>query len=1141
MEKNFFSKWGGMPIWIRKTLRIMKLFVVFLLVGMMHVSAAVNAQSELTVSFRNANLKEIFKLIEQRTEYSIFYKADIVESVKGLSGNFKRANVKAVLNEVLAGEDLTYRIDNKVIVILPGHATKAASQDKKRITGKVVDKNGEPMPGVTVVIKGTTTGVVTSLDGIYTLVLPENAEVVSFSFVGMKSQEVKIDNQTKIDITLEEDAIGLEEVVAIGYGVAKKSDLTGAVVNVKAEELNKFKPESVSELLRAAAPGLNVSYSTNAKSTPEFEIRGDNSLSAGNKPLIVVDGVIFNGSLQDLNVNDIETVDILKDASSAAIYGSRATNGVVVFTTKKGKKGNARINAKAKFALVTQSEYAESFGIPEVFDWKEDILIALNNKYDGTEAFTEYTDPRKLSEQDLTTWLDGTPKDEMLTTWLGRLGFNNKEIDNYINGRHYDWKDWLFHVGKRQSYDINLSGQNKTVNYYWSLGYKDNESVRVGDKYSTINSRIKLDATVADFLNIGVNAIFTYQDESGIPLSTGQYHNLSPLDTPWDADGNLELAAAGSNRSNPLLDPNYTEKKLDYYKFIPTVFARLNLPYGFTFTSNFSQRMVFKRDFLFKSPENPNWKAKGGEAHRKHSQTYEWQTDNILNWNKEFDKHRFDFTAVWNAERKQSWYTNSNTSQMSPTAKLGYHELKFGTSPGADSDDKASARNAWMTRMNYSFDKKYNLSASFRRDGSSRFGEDHTHANFYSISGGWTITEEMFLKDKIDWLNYFKLRASYGTNGNSSIGEYDSKAVLADKKYLNATWDGEYFTVPYMYVERMENPSLRWETAKAFNFGMDFSIFDSVLRGTVELYQTKTTDLLLKKKLPIITGFGDIMQNVGHVENSGVEISLNSVNLDRGDWRWTTSLNLSYNKNKITSLTGVKVAKTDAEGNPVLDDNGNPIMYEPDDINNGWFIGRDKSVIYDYNVLGIWQEGEEEEAAKYDQQPGDFRLQDVDGDGDLDTDDKQFLGYTTPRWRMSMINNIQFKDFELGFVIMGKFNYMGKFNDAKNNGQTYTKNSTTYKLPYWTPENPSNDYARILSHAPVGFNVYRKKSHVRLQNISLAYNVPAKWTKPIKLENVKVGLNVENVTAIAPDWDFGDPEHKYDLPRIFSFSVDFSF
>lgn len=1044
------------------------------------------------------------------------------------------------------------------VVILLWCASSSKLWSQHAVEGFIQDRDGQPLIGVNVQVKGSTLGTSSDLDGRYHFgEVPSNAIIV-ISYVGFETQEVAVGDRSRIDVTLLADAQLLDEVVVVGYGTSRKKDLTGSIVNVQAEELAKFQPSNVQELLRSSVPGLKVGYSTNAKNTPDFEIRGDNTIKSdnateisANRPLIVLDGVIFNGDLAEINVQDIESIDVLKDASAASIYGSRASNGVIMVTTKRGTTSKPRISASAKLGVVTGARRVQTFKAgEEVMTWLTDVNESINSL--SLEPWSKFDDYNKLDPQYQSAWLEANgiagATDPMTITsaWLDAFGFEQNEKENYLKGREFDWQDWLFQTGLRQDYDLSVSGRNDNITYYWSLGYGNSESVRVGETFSTVTSRLNFDIRATDFLNVGINANFAYQDEGDQPIGNGDYRTASPYDAPWEnvvfnedipTIGDLpnrypreylKTAGAGSNRGNPYLNPAYFTRKFDRYRIFPTMYAKLQLPFGIQFTSNLTTRLDFRERLEYEDSANPNW-SHGGYARRQGNKTFEWQSDNILNWSREFGNHRFDVTGLVNAEKNQLWYTDARTSNFSPTEKLGYHGLNFGLVPQTGSGDEVITRNALMGRINYGYSNKYNFSVSVRRDGYSRFGSAQKYAVFPSISGAWTLSNEEFMSGLPVWITFLKLRASWGVNGNSSgLGSYAAFATLSDNKYLN--YDNGYFVAPYLYINRIANPNLAWEKNHALNFGLDYGILNGRIRGALDVYSSTTTDMLLDKKLPIVTGFESVTTNVGSLQNVGFDLSIHSTNISKPQFLWSSHFSVTFNKNKIISLTGEKIEMTD--------ENGETVLREPDDIDNGWFIGQNKDVIWDFELDGVYQLGEEDEAAQYGLYPGDFRIVDQNGDGVINSGDKIFQGLRKNPWYGTFTNNFQWRGIDVGVILLAKLGYKGGTDYPFNNRQEYIKNHNWFNLPYWTPNNPINDGARINSIRLGNANYYASKSYVRVQNISVGYSLPASLLNQLKLgAEVRLAFTVENA-AILSNWIIGDPESDQEMPRVFSFSIN---
>ena len=1012
------------------------------------------------------------------------------------------------------------------------------------IAGKVTSSAGDALPGVTVVLKGTTIGATTDADGKYTLSLPDNTNqgTLVFSFIGFTTQEVPLNGVSTLNVTLKEDVRTLEEVVVIGYGTQEKRDLTGAVSQVKATQLENENPNSVQDVLRGNIAGLNVGLDASAKGGGSLQVRGQNSLNANSSPLIVVDGIIYYGALSDINPNDIETIDVLKDASSAAVYGAKSASGVVLITTKKGKEGKPVVNFDASVGLATMSVNEQVYGPNEFIAWREDV----QNSRDVNAAPYEYSNPSNLpSDIPLSTWLAGATGDPT-DVWLQRLGFNPIEIQNYKAGKTVDWYDMVFQNGMRQDYNVSLSGKKEGVSYYMSLGYQDNEGVIVGDQFETIRSRINLEGKVNKFLTVGLNTQFSDRDESHTrfdndPSPTyanwGMIVNNSPWGQEYDNAGNLLLSPVdepGGGSRHPFIAMAYTDRMRNYTTLISSLYAKVALPFGATYQINFSPRFEWFKYFNHQSAAHPEWKLRGGMATRQQNLIYNWQVDNLVKWNKKIGIHEFDLTLLANAEKFQSWNNTMNNEGFNPGDQLGYHNMGAGIKPTMSSNDEYSTGDALMARLFYSFKEHYLLTLSARRDGYSAFGQANPRATFPSAALGWIFSDESFLKSSpsLSWLNYGKLRLSWGVNGNRDIGRYVAISDLTTGKYLLARQDGTVYPVSQLYVNRMANPGLQWERTESVNAGLDFGLFNNIIDGSIEAYRSSTTDLLVERRLPDVLAFDWVYDNLGEVQNKGIELNLNSRNINRNNFSWNTSFNFSLNRNKIVHLYGDMEDVKDANGNVTG-------QREKDDASNGWFIGRAIDEIWDYRVLGVWQEEEAEEALKYGVSPGDFKLKDVDSNGKIDVADKEFLGFESPRFRWTVRNEFNIlKNINFSFMVYSYWGHMNTFNQAKNN-TGFLDRSSSYVVPYWTPESRLNDYARLYSNnGSANFNVYRKKSLIRLDNISLAYTLPKQLIQSANIQNLRVYFTTRNVGFYTPEWNFWDPENSGPTPRTYTMGVN---
>ncbi|MBC7827439.1 MAG: SusC/RagA family TonB-linked outer membrane protein [Chitinophagaceae bacterium] len=1014
------------------------------------------------------------------------------------------------------------------------------------ISGQVKDNTNKPLQGVSVLIKGTQRGTTTDNDGRFIIAnVPKNGVFV-ISSAGYATQEIAANNKTAISsLTLQPQASDLNEVVVIGYGTRQKRDLTGSVGQVKATQLENENPSNVQDILRGNIAGINISQinSASAKGGGDLLVRGKSSIRAGTSPLIVLDDVIYPGQLSDINPNDIATINVLKDASSAAIYGAKSASGVVLITTKKGTRSKPTITLNSNIGISELAQNEPLYDGPGFVAWRSDVQKARNAA--ATNLYI-YDDPRSLpSNITMTQWRAGRQGDS-LDIWLDRLGLRPIEIKNWKDGKTTDWYDKMFQKGFRQDHTISLSGKKDEVSYYMSVGYTNNEGVIVGDKFRTLRTRLNLEGRVAKFLTAGINMQFSDRDESQVPVNWGQMVNASPYGEIYTDDGLLLRDSPNDdigNNSNPFMDNTYTNRLQKNNTLFGSLYVKGNLPLGFSYQINFTPSFDFYRYFNGVSAKHVTFRPRKGVATRTTQTTYNWQIDNLLKWDKTFGQHQFNVTLLFNAEKYQSWREQIDNEGFDPSDVLSYHNIGAGTTPIVKSEDEVSTGTALMSRLNYTFRDRYMITASFRRDGYSAFGQKNPNADFPALALGWIFTEEKFM-ESATWLNSGKLRVSYGVNGNRDIPRYEALAELQSGKYQYISPSGALVPVSQLYVNRMENPDLKWERTTSYNLGLDFAILDSRLSGSFDVYKKSTKDLLILRALPSVIGFDNVLSNLGEVQNKGFEITLSSINITRKNFEWRTTINFWQNRNEIKHLYG-----------PVnlLDANGKVIgQVENDDIANKWFIGHDLDEVWDQRVLGVWQESERAEALKYKVEPGDFKLEDSNNDGVLNDLDRQFLGFRTPRFQWTLRNEFTiYKNFDFSFQLYSNWGQMSDYNQAKNNSG-FQDRQNSYQFPYWTKDNPINNYSRLYSsNGQSSFSVYRKTSFIRLNTVALAYTVPKNITQKAHIESLKMYVNVSNAALYAPDWDYWDPEYRNRAgdgaistaipPRIYSLGLNVTF
>ncbi len=1015
----------------------------------------------------------------------------------------------------------------------------SAFAQPKTVSGVVKDAEGTPVIGANVVEKGTTNGVFTDVSGRYSLALQSKNPVLQISYVGYIGQEIAVGTKTTVDAVLEEDKAQLEEVVVIGYGTAKKKDLTGAISTVNTEKMTAEAPRSVSDLLRSAAAGLQVSMTTDAEAAGSYSIRGTTSLSAGSSPLIVLDGVIYNGSITDINPQDVASVDVLKDASSAAIYGAKSANGVICINTKKGQGGRPTITFNANIGFVNRARPVNVLDGAGFVQFRQDYEEGQLTNEERLKVPEKFRDPRNLQNIDQLTWYNydqATPvttlpdEETLMRTWLSRLEFKTIEQDNYLAGLETDWDDIVYQTGLQQDYTASIANRNDNTSYYWSVGYADREGVIVGNRYTNLRTRLNLESKVSKWMTVGMNASFAERKGGYLQADHGQRENNSPY-TPFtmDPDSPYYRYPSGDNNTlNPFFANTYIDRRQVTQTLNASIYTKIQLPFGIEYQMNYTPYFKWYEYYNHNSSESPDYAGVGGEAKREHQKTYKWQLDNVIRWQKEFGKHNINITLLQNAEKNQYWSDSMTAKEFSPMDILGWHRVQAGAEQAISSDDNYDTGDALMARLYYSFRDTYMLTASVRRDGYSAFGGGNPRATFPAIALGWVFTNEKFM-EKASWLNYGKLRVSWGQNGNRDIGRYAALSTLTSSlhPYIDATTGGIY-TTSQIWVDRLANKNLSWETTESWNFGLDFGLFNNVLRGSAEFYLAKTKDMLVSRSIPSITGFDSVYDNLGQLNNHGFELTLNATPVQNRVFSWDTSVTFSLNRRKIVHLYGNYV--------DVLDDAGNVIgRREEDDVKNGWYIGHDTNQIYGYKRLGVWQVDEEEEAARYGLKPGDFKYLDVDDNGVLNTDDKVWQGYTTPRYRASWRNEFNFKNgLSLSFLLYGNFGQWGTLNRAAN-AISQPDRHTTIEIDRWTVDNPTNDYARIGSTNKG--NNYVKKDFVRMESIALSYRLPKKWLSKIWIQGATVSFTVRNAFVMT-GWYLGDPEQGDLTPRTWNINLN---
>lgn len=1046
-------------------------------------------------------------------------------------------------------------------------------QQQVKATGTVSDALG-PVIGASVVEKGNTgNGVITDMDGHFSLSVKPGATLV-ISYIGYKTLEVKVVSGKAINVVLKEDNALLDEVVVVGYGTMRKKDITGSVIQIKPSNLANEVPKSVQDVLRGT-PGLKVGLDTSAKGGGSLEIRGDRSMSdiSQGSPMIILDDMPFYGELSEINPEDIGQIDVLKDASAAAVYGAQAANGVIIITTKKGKTGKPVINFSAKVGFVTKSAYRDVYDADGWLtfreDWFKTATYGMNPDTGNYEAYQTgtikpgYYDrpdhlPAGVSIDDWRDYSSHADGQSDLSIYADRIMPQTDQLlrDNFLAGRTFDWYDHAFQTGINQDYNASVSGAGDRMNYYLSFGYLHNEGAVRGNEYRAVRANMKLSARITDWLEIGGNVNFQDRSDGDQALDVGATLNNSPYASYLDADGNLEVHPMGTKNSYNMgynYDFNRQYEELEKgYTVLNSIFnAKLKLPFNITYSFNASPRFQWFYDRWFQSSEHPDWDAVSHGANRKSHKKFDWSINNTINWDYTFaKKHHFILTLVQEAEKHQSWEDNIEARNFSPSDVLGFHKVDVASKIDSKfySYDKYQTGLGMLARLFYSFDDRYMLTASVRRDGYSAFGEDKPYATFPSVALAWNFANEKFFK--WDGMSTGKLRVSWGLNGNRALTDpYLALATLAIGAGLYGYLDGSgnLKEVEYLKIDRMANPELKWEKSEAWNFALDFGFLNDRISGSLETYVIRTKDMILNRSLPPFTGFNSIATNLGEVQNSGFELSVNSQNIKMKNFEWNTAFNITYNKNQIKHIY--------YDYEDVLDADGNVIGRKEKDEYGKWFIGKDIATIWDYKVIGIWQPNEIEEAKMVGQLPGDPKVENVYTEDDkinedgsrtpvYNDKDKVFLGRTTSPVIWSMRNNFTlWKSLDFSFNLYSclgsKMKDTSYLNQEGASEVDYGLNKT--KKEYWTPENQSNTYARLNSKGPTGVNSparYVNRSFVRLENISLGYTFPKSVIAKCGISGLRVYGSIRNVAVWSKShWKLGDIETGGLATRTYSLGL----
>ncbi|MCF2497095.1 TonB-dependent receptor [Dyadobacter sp. CY357] len=973
----------------------------------------------------------------------------------------------------------------------------------KSVSGKITSsEDNTPIPGVSVVLKGSRSGTNTDADGNFKIDVPDNGAVLVFSSVGFITQEVAVGAKSVVDIKLESDMKALSEVVVVGYGSQKKSQTTGAISSVSAKQISEMPITNIGQAMQGRVAGVDVSQSgSKPGSTPKVLIRGRRSFNAGNNPLYVVDGIplagdrnelmsvrpfdFVSGGYEDMNPNDVASMEILKDATATAIYGARGANGVVLITTKRGE------STKGK----TTVSYDTYVGVTDALD-----KIRL---FSGPE-FAEYMreSRRGIASGSIYKDANGNPVPSgQVDAFADSKLFEAVELDGIAKNRTTDYQDMILRQGFQQNHSVGVQGGNEKTQFYISGGFFRDKGISEGLDYTRTSLRANIDHNINSRVKVGISSYLMYSVRNGKDLNPyGFTLNQNPLGRAYDDAGKLIFAPTNDALlTNPLAEivPGAQVDERKKYRIFNSLYTEVKIIEGLKYRINFGPDFAVERGGRFIGAQTNARKGGDPQASIYNQFGFNWTLENIVTYNKTFAaKHNLGITALHSVQR-ENFEANTISVQGVPAETQQFYSVGNANAVlGVGSVLIPWTLNSYMARINYDYADKYLVTVTARRDGSSRFGENTKYGTFPGVALGWNISNEPFMKS-VSWLDLLKLRVSYGSVGNQGVAPYQTQGLLGRTIYA---WDN---TPAYGYrPNTIGNPDLRWESSATKNVGIDFSFIKGRVQGSLELYETNTTDLLLSDQLPASIGFNAVTRNVGETRNRGIELGVSTINVNaKNGFKWTTDFQFTKNTEEIISLYNGAV----------------------DDLGNKWFIGYPLSEFFDYKKAGIWQTNEADAAKSYGSRVGQIKVADVNGrgadgqltgqpDGKINADDRQKLGSDVPDWSGGITNRFNFKGFDLSFFIYARQGQMIISGFHRDNNALAGRYQQMY-VDYWTPNNPTNEFPQPNKDQEFPVNnqaiIYYDGSFVKIRNINFGYTFTNNLTKKLGLESLRLFASIQ--------------------------------
>lgn len=1079
-----------------RRLWITLLFFCFTVTGFMQAANAVFAQTTVTATFKNATLGEVLWEVQRQTDFTFVYSTEEVKKVKVENLIVNHEKIADVLDKCLKGSGLTYTVHEGVIAIKPAPKTNAvaAPQQKVKVSGTVVDETGEPIIGGNVIVKGTTNGGTTDLDGHFFLDVDHLPVTLVVSYIGYTRQEVKVTSAKMLKVEMTPDINLMEEVVVTGYGTFKKSAYAGSASSVKGETLKDVPAISFKDLLQGNAPGVQFTSSSGQPgASSSLRIRGMGSFNASNSPLYVIDGVPMRSGtinsmssdagldiMSTINSSDIESVTVIKDAAAASLYGSRAANGVVLITTKKGKTGKPSVSLKADWGSSDFAmDYRPVMGGAERRQYIYDGLVAGQVK-------------KGKSEADAKAYADGEIDDYAPEPWCG-----------YI-----DWDDVLFQKGSHQSYEASLSGGTDRFKYYSSLSYLNQNGIAINSGLERISGRLNVDFQATDRLKLGANVLFATVNQDvyseGTSYSSPFYTSRSavvPSDPVYNADGSWNRELIRIDDRNPALSAMYDYQREYVTRAFNTLYGEYEFIKNLKFKSTLSYDYVITKGKDWSDPRTSNGDAVNGGMSKKFYEYKKMVWANQLSYKTTIAKdHHLDALVGYEIDDQYRDYLSGYATNFATYDK---NEISNGMkTESVGGSDTQTRMVSYLTRLNYDYKNRYYLGGSFRTDGSSRLQRDNRWGSFWSVSGAWRAIEEDFMAPVKNWLTDLKIRASYGVNGTLPSDYFGYMG-------LSSLTNG-YLEQPGIIQSQLKNEDLQWETNYNLNLGLDFALWNRI-NVTLEYYTRTTKNLLMDRPISMTTGFSSYLMNIGEVKNKGVELEISSTNIQTKDFSWNTTFNISHNENKIVTLDGMQTEII----------SGTQIRK----------VGKSYRTFYMIEFAGINPETGAPQ----------FYTNDVDENGNYKKEITEVIDeahaivldkHAEPNVIGGLSNTLKYKWFDLNFMFsyqFGGYSYDNWAQKTEHGGNDMEANIPTYYRDSWRQPGDVTKYELFYEKPTVSMNkvTTTRRLHssdfIRLKTLTFGFTIPKEWTRKAGLENVRLYASANNLWTWAA-YDYYDPE-----------------